>query len=173
MRPRVPSTRLRIAGSPTPPRCTAREQCRAQSRGTAQTRVLATRVVRATADGLSLAPRIGDPQPDPPPKGEASDMAVPSNPTDAELDAYILFRFAMLGIDISVLPFQDPNAQVDQVSVLQACRQTLRQSLQLLEYELDPQAHVATYYASPQWAWTQLDDEGRKSLAERKQSLGY
>lgn len=100
-------------------------------------------------------------------------MAVPTNPSDAELDAYILFRFGMLGIDISVLPFDDDNAQVDQVSVLQGCRQTLRQSLQLLEYELDVQTHIATYYASPQWAWTQFDEDDRQSLAKRKQSLGY
>lgn len=100
-------------------------------------------------------------------------MAVPTNPTDAELDAYILFRFAMLGIDISVLPYEDDDAQVDQVSVLSSCRSTLRQSLQLLEYELDIQTHIATYYASPQWAWTQPGEDDRKSLANRKQALGY
>lgn len=100
-------------------------------------------------------------------------MAVPTNPTDAELDAYILFRFGMLGIDISVLPYEDDDAQVDQVSVLSSCRSTLRNALQLLQYELDVQAHVATYYASPQWAWTQLDEDDRRSLAKRKQALGY
>jgi hypothetical protein len=100
-------------------------------------------------------------------------MAVPTNPTDAELDAYILFRFGMLGIDISVLPYDDDNAQVDQVSVLSGCRQTLRQSLAVLEYELYVQKHIATYYASPQWAWTQPGEDDRQSLAKRKQSLGY
>jgi hypothetical protein len=100
-------------------------------------------------------------------------LAIPTTPTDAELDAYILFRFGMLGIDISVLPFDDPDAQVDQVSVLQGCRSALRQSLQLLEYELDQQKHIATYYASPQSAWTTPDDDDRKSLRERKQALGY
>ncbi len=100
-------------------------------------------------------------------------MAVPTNPTDAELDAYILFRFAMLGIDISVLPFDDDTAQVDQVSVLSSCRSTLRQALQLLQYDLDVQSHIATYYASPQWAWTQLDDDDRASLSNRKRTLGY
>lgn len=100
-------------------------------------------------------------------------MAIPTNPTDAELDAYILFRFGMLGIDISVLPYEDSNAQVDQVSVLSSCRSTLRQSLQLLQYELDVQKHIATYYASPQYAWTTPDDADRKSLRERKLALGY
>lgn len=100
-------------------------------------------------------------------------MATPSTPTDAELDAYILFRFAMLGIDISVLPFDDDAAQVDQASVLSSCRSTLRQSLQLLEYELDVQTHIATYYASPQFAWTTPDEADRKSLRERKLALGY
>ncbi|HEV7734104.1 MAG TPA: hypothetical protein VGR62_18175 [Candidatus Binatia bacterium] len=100
-------------------------------------------------------------------------MATPTNPTDAELDAYILLRFGMLGIDISVLPFNDPSAQVDQMSVLSGCRSTLRQSLQLLEYELDVQTHIAAYYASPQSAWTTPDEEDRKSLRERKLALGY
>jgi hypothetical protein len=100
-------------------------------------------------------------------------MAIPTTPTDAELNAYILFRFGMLGIDISVLPFQDPSAQVDQVSVLESCRSTLRQSLQLLDYELDVQKHIATYYASPQSAWTTPDEDDRTSLRQRKQALGY
>ncbi len=80
-------------------------------------------------------------------------MAEPTNPTDAELDEYILFTFGMLGIDISVLPALDPAALVDQSDVLSACRARLRQNLQVLEYELDPQYHLATYYASPQAAW--------------------
>lgn len=100
-------------------------------------------------------------------------MATPTNPTDAELNAYILFRFGMLGIDISVLPYQDASAQVDQVSVLSGCRSTLRQSLQLLQYDLDVQTHIATYYASPQWAWTLPEPEERVSNSQKKLGLGY
>jgi len=84
---------------------------------------------------------------------EETFMAVPTNPTDAELDDYIFFVFGMLGIDISVLPASDPTALVDQAAVLSACRARLRQNLQVLEYELDPQYHLASYYASPQAAW--------------------
>lgn len=81
-------------------------------------------------------------------------MAVPSNPTDAELDDYILFTLAMHGIDISVLPVSDDDALVDQAAVLEACRDRLRQNLEVLEFELDPQYHLASYYASPQMQWT-------------------
>jgi len=81
-------------------------------------------------------------------------MAVPTAPTDAELDQFILFTLGMLGIDISVLPAADDTALVDQADVLSACRGRIRQNLQVLEFELDPQYHLATYYASPQAAWT-------------------
>jgi hypothetical protein len=81
-------------------------------------------------------------------------MAVPTTPTDAELDAYILFTFGMLGIDISVLPPDDPDAPADQAGVLEACRDRIRDNLEVLEFALDPQYHLATYYASPQAAWT-------------------
>lgn len=81
-------------------------------------------------------------------------MAEPTTPTDTELDDYILFTLGMLGIDISVLPALDPAALVDQSDVLSACRNRIRQNLQVLEFELDPQYHLATYYASPQAAWT-------------------
>lgn len=81
-------------------------------------------------------------------------MATPTSPTDAELDEYILFTLGMLGIDISVLPASDPSALVDQGDVLSACRDRIRQNLQVLEFPLDPQYHLATYYASPQREWT-------------------
>ena len=81
-------------------------------------------------------------------------MAEPTTPTDAELDAYIVFVLGMYGIDISVLPPLDDEALVDQASVLEACRDRIRQNLQVLEFELDPQYHLATYYASPQAQWT-------------------
>jgi hypothetical protein len=83
-------------------------------------------------------------------------MAEPTNPTDAELDEYILFTLGMLGIDISVLPASDPAALTDQSDVLSACRTRIRQNLQVLQYELDPQYHLASYYASPQAAWTAI-----------------
>ena len=84
-------------------------------------------------------------------------MAEPTNPTDAELDAFIRFRLGMLGIDLSVLPVSDSSAPADQARALASMRTLLRQNLQVLEYPLDPQADIATYYASPQLAWTDPD----------------
>ena len=80
-------------------------------------------------------------------------MATPTNPTDAELDAYILTYLGMLGVDISVLPVSDENALVDQDAVLSACRNRIRQNLAVLEFELDVQYHLASYYATPQYFW--------------------
>jgi hypothetical protein len=154
--------RLNACAVPAAPAdaCPARGQ-RARRAGAAGARAVVSRRGLRLAERQSLLRRQGD------------RMAIPTNPTDAELDAYILFRFAMLGIDISVLPVEDDNAQVDQVSVLESCRSTLRQSLQLLQYELDVQKHIATYYASPQSAWTTPGDDDRQSLRERKLALGY
>lgn len=84
-------------------------------------------------------------------------MAEPTTPTDAELDAFIAFRLGMLGVDLSVLPVDDPAAPVDQVRAYATMRSTLRSQIQLLEYPLDPQYTIATYYASPQLAWTDPD----------------
>lgn len=80
-------------------------------------------------------------------------MATPTVPTDAELDAYILFVLGMLGIDISVLPVADDAAPADQAGVLEACRNRIRQNLEVLELPLDPQYNLAAYYAAPQNAW--------------------
>jgi hypothetical protein len=95
------------------------------------------------------------------PFSQEGKMAEPTVPTDAELDQYILFRFAMLGIDISVLPYDDPAAQVTQLDVLEGCRDVIRGALTVLEFPLDPQYTIATYYASPQSAWT---DPAKKSF---------
>jgi hypothetical protein len=84
-------------------------------------------------------------------------MAEPTVPTDDELDQYILFRFGMLGVDISVLPYDDPDALVTQLDVLEGCRGVIRNALTVLEFPLDPQYTIATYYASPQSAWTDPD----------------
>jgi hypothetical protein len=56
-------------------------------------------------------------------------VADPAIPTDAELDAFIAFRLGMLGIDLSVLPVDDPNAPVDQASCYETMRNTLRTGL--------------------------------------------
>ena len=84
-------------------------------------------------------------------------MATPTNPTDAELDAFIKLYLGVVGIDISVLPLSDSNALVDQEDVLSACRQRIRQNFEVLDLELDVQYNLATYYTSPQSIWADPD----------------
>jgi hypothetical protein len=86
-------------------------------------------------------------------------LADPTTPTDAELDAFIQFRLGMLGIDLSVLPVNDPSAPADQVRAFSSMRSTLRNQIQLLEFPLDPPYTIATYYASPQLAWTDPESD--------------
>ena len=92
-------------------------------------------------------------------------MAEPTTPTDEELNEFILFRLGMLGVDISVLPFDDDDALVTQQDVLASCRSTIRNARTVLEFPLDAQYTIATYYASPQSAWT---DPDRDSALRRK-----
>jgi hypothetical protein len=81
-------------------------------------------------------------------------MAV-SEPTDAELDQLALTYWALLGIDISVLPVSDPAAVVDQARCLSSARSTLRQEVPITTYAgLDPQADIATLYPVPFSEWT-------------------
>jgi hypothetical protein len=47
-------------------------------------------------------------------------------PTDAELDAYILTRLSLAGVDLSVLPSDDPSAPADRRRILQSARAFLR-----------------------------------------------
>lgn len=81
-------------------------------------------------------------------------MAVP--PTDEDLNAYILTRFALMGIDISVLPASDPSAPMDQARVLTAARTTLRQDAEIAAYTPYQQADLAVLYPAPFAKWTGL-----------------
>jgi hypothetical protein len=81
-------------------------------------------------------------------------MAAPP-PTDAELDTLARSYWALLGIDISVLPVEDPTAVVDQVRCLASARSTLRGEVPIAEYAgLDPQADIAVLYPVPFSQWT-------------------
>ena len=87
-------------------------------------------------------------------------MAVPV-PTDAELDAVAKTMWALLGIDISVLPVNDPTAIVDQARCLSNARSTLRGEVAIMDYAaLDPQGDIAVLYPVPFSEWTKLR-EGR------------
>lgn len=60
--------------------------------------------------------------------------------SDEELDAYILTRLEALGVDLDVLPEDDPEAPADRRRILRSARRFLRETLPALagfEMELD------------------------------------
>ena len=84
-------------------------------------------------------------------------MAEVLPPTDAELDALATTYWALLGIDMSVLPVDDPTAVTDQARCLSSARSTLRGEVDITEYAgLDAQADVAVLYPAPFAEWTEV-----------------
>ena len=84
-------------------------------------------------------------------------MAV-AEPTDAELAQLAKTYWALLGIDISVLPVADPTAVVDQARCLTSARSTLRGEVPITAYGgLDPQADIAVLYPVPFAEWTKQE----------------
>lgn len=83
-----------------------------------------------------------------------SSPQVPPQPTDEELDRYIRTRYALLGIDISVLPVSDAQAPMDQERLLANGRDILRQDVVAADFEIDPQFHLPTPHPAPFVAWT-------------------
>ena len=78
----------------------------------------------------------------------------PPAPTDDELDTYIRTRYALLGIDISVLPEDDPAAPMDQTRLLANGRSIIRQDVVAADFEIDPQFHLPVPHPAPFTAWT-------------------
>ena len=78
----------------------------------------------------------------------------PPAPTDDELDTYIRTRYALLGIDISVLPEDDPDAPMDQTRLLANGRSIIRQDVVAADFEIDPQFHLPVPHPAPFTAWT-------------------
>lgn len=69
--------------------------------------------------------------------------------TDAELDAHILTRLALLGVDLSVLPPDDPDAPVDQRRILASARRFLRSTPgTIADFHLDPDEAPPLMYPS-------------------------
>jgi hypothetical protein len=67
--------------------------------------------------------------------------------TDEDLDAYILTRLKSLGVDLGVLPEDDPDAPADRRRVLLGARRFLRATPQaILAWEPDPQAVAPAMY---------------------------
>ncbi len=60
--------------------------------------------------------------------------------SDEELDAYVLTRLKLLGVDLSVLPEDDESAPADQKRILESARRFLRST---------PPA-IAGFYMDPQ-----------------------
>ncbi|TVP47471.1 MAG: hypothetical protein EA350_05010 [Gemmatimonadales bacterium] len=60
--------------------------------------------------------------------------------TDEELDRYVETRLRIIGVDLSVLPEDDPDAPADRVRIFGSARGFLRGTVPALSaYELDPQ----------------------------------
>lgn len=57
--------------------------------------------------------------------------------SDEELDTYILARLRMLGVDLSVLPEDDPDAPADRRRILRSARNFLRYTIPAIaDFEL-------------------------------------
>jgi hypothetical protein len=79
----------------------------------------------------------------------------PPAPSDEELDRYIRTRYALLGIDISVLPADDEDAPMDQSRLLANARSILRQEVVAADFVIDPQFHLPVAHPAPFAAWTE------------------
>ena len=80
-------------------------------------------------------------------------------PSDEELDVYIRTRYALLGVDISVLPESDPDAPMDQERLLANGRSILRDDVVAAEFQIDPQFHLPVAHPAPFVAW--IEEAGR------------
>ncbi len=83
------------------------------------------------------------------------DPTPPEPPTDEELDTYIRTRYALLGIDISVLPAADQEAPMDQERLLRNARSILRQDVTAADFQIDPQFTLPQPFPAPFTAWTE------------------
>lgn len=67
--------------------------------------------------------------------------------SDQELDAFILARLTMLGVDLSVLPEDDPEAPADRRRILASARRFLRTTPPaLVDFHMDPQEAAPVFY---------------------------
>jgi hypothetical protein len=84
----------------------------------------------------------------------------PAEPTDEELDTYIRTRYALLGIDISVLPESDEDAVMDQERLLRNGRSILRSEVVAADFQIDPQFAVPLPFPPQLRAWTEEEPHG-------------
>ncbi len=103
-------------------------------------------------EGGQSRPELGDPD-------RPRDQERPEEPSDEELDRFILARLRLAGVDLSVLPDDDPEAPADQKRVLAAARTFLRSTpRRIAELELDPLGSPPAMYPAELGVWT--DDRG-------------
>lgn len=88
-----------------------------------------------------------------------ADPVPPPPPDDAALDAYILTRYALLGVDITVLPVSDPDAPIDRLRLLADARTTVRADVDAANFPFDPQVNAPALYPAPFTAWTGAGDD--------------
>jgi len=71
--------------------------------------------------------------------------------SDEELDAFILTRLKSLGVDLSVLPEDDPEAPADRRRILMGARGFLRSTPPaIMAFEPDVQAVAPSMYPASQ-----------------------
>jgi hypothetical protein len=81
------------------------------------------------------------------PRTDRPPPAAPDEPTDEELDRYVDVRLRLAGIDLSVLPEDDPSAPADRTRILRSARSFLRGTVTALAArELDPQEFPPVVY---------------------------
>jgi hypothetical protein len=78
----------------------------------------------------------------------------PAPPTEEEITAYITTRLRMIGVDLSVLPENDPSAPVDQRRAIASCRSALSDVAPVTAYTLDAQRYAPILYPAPHSEWT-------------------
>ena len=67
--------------------------------------------------------------------------------SDDDLDAYVLTRLAVLGVDLSDLPEDDPEAPADRRRILASARRFLRSTPQAIaDFAMDPQEVTPVLY---------------------------
>lgn len=81
-------------------------------------------------------------------------QVAPAAPTDEELDRYILTRYALMGVDVSVLPESDADAPMDRERLLENARSILRDEVKAADFAIDPQHVVPMPFPAPFTAWT-------------------
>lgn len=80
--------------------------------------------------------------------------------TDEELDAYVRARLEMAGVDLDVLPEDDPEAPADRKRIMASARRFLRSTPPaILAYEPDVQDVPPVMYPAELAGRTELDGE--------------